>query len=84
MQEYVPTLMERRKWFRENRNAAVGFRVLIVDEKSKRGEWPIGTIIKVYPDSEGGRVRQAIVKTATSEYKRPVTKLCLISESAKE
>jgi hypothetical protein len=84
MQEYVPTLMERREWFRENRNAAVGDRVLIVDEKSKRGEWPIGTIIKVYPDSEGGRVRQAIFKTATSEYKRPVTKLCLISESAKE
>jgi hypothetical protein len=64
--------MERRKWFHENRNAVVGDRVLIVDEKSKRGEWPIETIIKVYPDGEGGRVRQAIVKTATSEYKNPL------------
>lgn len=77
--------MERRKWFRENWNARVGDRVLIVivDENTKWGEWPIGTITKVYPNS-AGNVRQASIKTSMTEYKRPVTKLCLISESPKD
>ena len=83
MRKYVPTLIERKKRFRSNRNAEVGDRVLVIDENSRRGEWPVGTIVKVYPDSEG-IVRHVTVKTESNEYNRPVTKLCLISEGSKD
>ena len=55
----------------------------MIDENSRRGEWPVGTIVKVYPDSEG-IVRHVTVKTESNEYNRPVTKLCLISEGSKD
>jgi hypothetical protein len=83
MREYVPTLIERKKWFMPNRNAEVGDRVLVIDENTRRGEWPVGTVVKVYPDGEG-IVRHVTVKTESNEYKRPVTKLCLISEGSKD
>jgi hypothetical protein len=83
MREYVPTLIERTKWFRHNRNAEVGDRVLVIDENTKRGEWPVGIVTEVYPDGKGV-VRQVTVKTDSSEYKRPVTKLCLLAEKSKD
>ena len=83
MREYVPTLTERTKWSRHNRNAEVGDRVLVIDENTKRGEWPVGIVTEVYPD--GKRiVRQVTVKIDSSEYKRPVTKLCLLVEKSKD
>ena len=83
MREYVPTLTERTKWFRHNRNAEVGDRVLVIDENTKRGEWPVGIVTEVYPDGKG-IVRQVTVKIDSSEYKRPVTKLCLLAEKSKD
>jgi hypothetical protein len=87
MREYVPTLIERKKWFRSNWNAEVGDRVLVIDENSRRGEWPVGTIVKVYRETETdseGIVRHVTVKTESNEYNRPVTNLCLISEGSKD
>lgn len=36
VKEYVPSLMERKKWFRTNKNARIGDHVLIIEENAKR------------------------------------------------
>ena len=51
--------------------------VLVVDEKTPRGRWPMGLIEEVFPDSHG-HVRSVKVKTATSVYRRDIRKLCLL------
>lgn len=75
--EYLPTLQLRQKWTECNRNFCVNDIVLVIDEKTVRGQWPLGRIIEVYPD-EYGYVRSVKVKTTVSCYVRPVTKLCFL------
>jgi hypothetical protein len=83
MTEYVPSLMERRKWTRESRNVQVGDLVLIVDHNAPRGTWLTGTVSRLLPAKSSlptGKqvVRTVWVKTTTGEYRRPVVKLCLL------
>ena len=77
LREYVPDLIERRKWLRPQRNIGVDDLVLIVDQNIPRGHWPLGKVIKVVPGTDDV-VRSAIVKTKTGEFTRPVSKLCLL------
>ena len=51
--------------------------VLIKDDNESRNDWSMGIIAKVEPDSKGF-VRRAVVKTQTSEPRRPVHKLVLL------
>ncbi|XP_045022925.1 uncharacterized protein LOC123466896 [Daphnia magna] len=83
MTEYVPSLMERRKWTRKSRNVQVGDLVLIVDQNAPRGTWLTGTVSRLLPaksslPSGEQVVRTVWVKTTTGEYRRPVVKLCLL------
>ena len=83
MLEYVPSLMERRKWTRSNRNVQVGDLVLIVDQNVPRGTLLTGTVSRLLPakSSPTGAaqvVRTVWGKTSTGEYRRPVVKLCLL------
>ena len=62
----------------ERRNVRVGdVAVLSDDNKATRGKWTICRVIEVYPGPDG-RVRNVKVKTAESEYLRPVTKIAII------
>ena len=72
--EYLPLLQQRQKWLRPRRNLSVGDSVIIVDEKTPRGLWPIGRVSEVYPDSSGF-VRRVKVITKKSTLDRPVSKL---------
>ena len=81
LREYVPALTERRKWRNEARNVREGDLVLVVDEKSPRGCWPLARVLRVFPGDDG-RVRAAEVRTRSGVYTRPAVKLCLL-ESAK-
>ena len=51
--------------------------VLIKDENEPRNDWSMDVVVKVEPDSKGF-VRSAVVKTETSELRRPVHKLILL------
>ncbi|KFD54671.1 hypothetical protein M513_04371 [Trichuris suis] len=77
LREYVPSLIERRKWLRPTRNLNVGDLVLVVDHQSPRGHWPLGTIIECKPGADG-IVRVAKVSTRHGTYLRPVVKLSLL------
>ena len=63
------------------RNVREGDLVLVVDENSPRGCWPLGRVLRVLPGDDG-RVRVAEVHTKSGTYIRPFVKLCLL-ESAK-
>ena len=77
--EYLPTLTARRKWTAEGDDMRVGDLVLVVDNDAPRGMWSLGRIIQPISSADG-RVRAAVVKTATGEYTRPVARLCLLEE----
>ncbi len=73
--EFLPSLNKRGKWFHPQRNLKEGDVVLVVDTKAKRGEWPLGRIIEVYPGKDG-LVRVVKVKVGEHVYTRPVHRLC--------
>ena len=75
--EYLPTLQQRPKWNQQKRNMKVNDVVLIKDENESRNDWSMGVIVQVEPDSKGF-VRSAVVRTETSELRRPVHKLVLL------
>ena len=81
LREYLPALTERRKWTNDARNVRKGDLVLVVDENSPRGCWPLARVLRVLPGDDG-RVRAAEVRTKSGTYIRPVVKLCLL-EGAK-
>ena len=51
--------------------------VIVQNPNAIRGNWTIGRTVEVYPGSDG-KVRNIKVKTATGEYKRPITKIAVI------
>ena len=61
--EYLPTLLERKKWNTPRTNLEVGDLVLLADESFPRGKWPLGRIVEVMP-SRDGLVRTVKVKTS--------------------
>jgi hypothetical protein len=54
--------------------------VLLVDENTTRVGWPTGRVIETTTSSTLGAetVRSVKVRTETGEYRRPITKLCLL------
>ena len=79
--EYLPTLTVRPKWTTESRNLEAGDVVLVMEPNVARDHWPLARVVKVHPSSDG-RVRKAEVKTQSGFLTRPVTKLCLLEETA--
>ena len=75
--EYLQTLQARTKWNKIQPNLQEGDIVVLKEDKLFTCHWPIAKIIKTYPGSDG-LVRVALIKTATSTYKRPVNKLALL------
>ena len=74
------TLTERRKWRKDARNVCEGDLVLVVDENSPRGCWPLGRVLIALPGDDW-RIRAAEVRTKTGTYIRPVVKLCLLQNA---
>ena len=67
LQEYLPELMEYQTWKNDARKAHEGGLVLIVDENSPHGCWPLGCVLRVFPGNDG-RVRAAEVCTKSRTY----------------
>ena len=74
IREYLPTLNQRQKWLTAKPNMEIGDLVLVVDETTSRGEWPLGRVT----DRRIGRdglVRSVRVQTRKAQLVRPITKL---------
>ena len=81
IKQYLPTLQPRGKWRRTHQNLGVGDLVLVTDETTPRGVWPMG-IVREVKVSEDGLVRLAKVhlKVSNSLW-RPIHKLVLLEAS---
>ena len=75
--DVLPLLVPSRKWNSERRNVRVGDIAMIEDANVVRGKWTIAKVIQVYPGTDG-KVRNVKLRTASGEYRRPVTKLAVI------
>ena len=54
--------------------------VNVADSNAVRGNWCIGRVVPVYPGKDG-HIRNVKVKTATGEYRRPITKIVVIYQA---
>ena len=61
--EYLPTLMERKKWNSPKENLKVGDIVLLADEGYPRGQWPLAVVVEAEV-SEDGYVRTVKVRSS--------------------
>lgn len=77
--EYLTRLQHRPKWMdgEHPRQLEVGDMVLVKDENSPPAKWNLARVLAVHPGADS-KVRVATIKTATSELKRPIVKLCLL------
>ena len=70
-------MQKRVKWQNARRNLAIGDLVLVLDESAPRGLWPLALVKNVFTSTDG-LVRSVRVKTSTSEYVRPITKIVML------
>ncbi|KAG1655535.1 hypothetical protein GQR58_024454 [Nymphon striatum] len=78
---YLPELQRRQKWLDVKDNMKKGNLVIIVNESTPRNLWPLAIVTEVLPSSDG-LVRSVKVKTKSSEFVRPITKLVLLENSS--
>ncbi|XP_033100193.1 uncharacterized protein LOC117103697 [Anneissia japonica] len=79
--EYLPLLQQRNKWTTPKENVRKEDLVLLVDETTPKGRWPMGKVVQVYK-SKDGRVRSVDVKVNNSVLKRQVVKICIVYRSS--
>lgn len=81
--DYLVQLQRRTKWINPKESIKVGALVIIKDEEMPAGHWKRGRIVEVFPGRDG-LVRSVLVRTATSEYQRPITRLCVLPVEPRE
>ena len=80
--EFMPNLTQRQKWFPPERNIQVGDVVPLEESMQQRSKLVLGRVLETYLDKHD-IVKIALLKTPGSTMKRPIAKLCVIlSESA--
>ncbi|XP_033107721.1 uncharacterized protein LOC117109468 [Anneissia japonica] len=79
--EYLPLLQQRHKWTTPKDNVMINDIVLLVDETTPRGKWPMGRVLAVRTSSDG-KVRSVDVKVNNNILKRPIAKLCIVHREA--
>lgn len=79
--DYLTTLQERKKWRREQESLKVGQLVLLKAENFPPSQWALARVKEIIVGGDG-KVRNVKVKTANSEFLRPVQKLCILPTDA--
>ncbi|XP_029156108.1 uncharacterized protein LOC114928910 [Nylanderia fulva] len=75
--EYVHGLNPRTKWVKSEAAPHVGDLCLIRSELTPPTRWPLARITRLHPGDDG-IVRVVSVRTATSEFVRPLVKLVML------
>ena len=75
--EYLPTIRTRQKWHEIKRNVLVNDVVIVMDNSVPRSQWPLGRVIRTFPDARG-LVQSVVVKNKFGEFKRPIRKVCVV------
>ncbi|XP_057329918.1 uncharacterized protein LOC130670521 [Microplitis mediator] len=69
------------KWNTSYHDIAVGSLVLLSDERYPLRKWPLARVIQLHPGADG-LIRVVTLKTASSNHKRPISKLVLLTVSS--
>ena len=78
LQEYVPQLQRRHRWFSDsNCNICVGSLVWIVENGSPKGHYLLARVTKLNIGDDGV-TRSAVVKTSKGSFVCPLVKLVLL------
>ena len=82
VREYLPALQVRGKWYKAHDNVKVGDVVLLKEENTPRGVWPLGLVIESKTSADG-LVRSVKIRPAkgSSEIWRPIQKLVKLEAS---
>ncbi|GAB0100398.1 hypothetical protein DMENIID0001_164320 [Sergentomyia squamirostris] len=72
--EYLHTLQNRKKWFKNCENLKPGDFVVLFDQNTSPSSWPMGIIEHIHPGDDH-RVRVVTVRTARGIYDRAVQKV---------
>jgi hypothetical protein len=75
--EYIPQLQLRSKWATQRENLCVNDVVLVAEEDTPRGQWPLG-VIEELEHSADGLVRAAKVRSGGKVKRRPIVRLVLL------
>ncbi|XP_055633779.1 uncharacterized protein LOC129774105 [Toxorhynchites rutilus septentrionalis] len=78
--EYLPTITRRTKWFENIRPIREGELVVLVDN-NVRNRWLRGRVVRTYPGKDG-TVRRVDVQTSGGIISRPVIKLAVLDVKA--
>ncbi|XP_059221377.1 uncharacterized protein LOC131995995 [Stomoxys calcitrans] len=73
--DYLSSLQQRSKWKTSLPNVKVGQMVIVKDEATAPGRWPLGNVEEVNKGKDE-KVRVATVKVQNGCLKRPIQKLC--------
>lgn len=66
------------KWHYPSNDIKEGSLVLVMDERYPPSKWPLARIIKLHPGDDG-LTRVVTLRTSISTFKRPITKICILS-----
>ena len=75
--EVLHHMQQRNRWSQPQTNLKEGDVVLVKDELTPPARWPLARVSIVHPGNDQ-LVRVATVKTATTQFTRPVAKLILL------
>ncbi|KMQ82693.1 hypothetical protein RF55_22118 [Lasius niger] len=81
--EYLQGLLTRTKWRQDTAAFRPGQLCLLLHENTPPTRWPLARITAVHPGNDG-LIRVVTVKTSSSEFKRPITKLVLLPITSQE
>lgn len=75
--EYLQRSLSISKWHHPSHEIQLGSLVLITDERLPPSRWPLARVIELHPGSDG-LTRVVTLRTATSTFKRPTSKLAVL------
>lgn len=81
--EYIGTLINRKKWLIEQRNFKIDDLIIIKDENLPPLRWKMGRIVQLHTGNDG-LVRSITIKTSNGFLKRPVVKIGLLLANNEE
>ena len=79
LKEWLPTLRARSKWRKDSTDVQIDDIVIIVEDDAPRRRWPLGRVVSVFPGADG-RVRAIDVKVNGHVLRRPVVRLCPLTD----
>lgn len=75
--QYLQRMQSISKWHHLSHTIKTGSQVLLTDERLPPCKWPLAGVLTLHPGRDG-LTRVFMVKTATTQLTRPVTKLALL------